>query len=242
MSCMAKTGVWLGGGLALAVLLAATAVSAAPATVAAPFANWDAAFGLGHEPQAVHFKARYRDRRGTDHTVEAWRDGVRFLHRATDDRVDLYLLARSSARGDYLYRLVDRDQRRVIDVERRNLYRIGVFTDWYGLAHVIDRVHGANRLTRAAAPLNAAAPLESCAWRAIERLGDDGARHRTRICWSARWGAPMEIWDDSDHGQPQFRIVEIDSLPRERAAALHFEAPADFQYVDANRDIDPNSD
>ena len=154
--------------------------------------DWEAAFPIETAAKDVHLEAHFLGSDGTTHRLQLWRHGTQFLHRRTDEVLDLYL-SKAGNKGDYAYRLIDHRRRVSMDVRRNQLYRIGVFSDWFGLAHVLDRPKS-EFVARAVDPL----PQEKkerqmdCAWRLLVRGGKESP-DRSRICWSAEWGLPLAI-------------------------------------------------
>ena len=111
--------------------------------------DWDQAFPTAAAPAQVHFLARYTDALGAPHRLEVWRDGDRRLRRRTDDRLDLHV--EKGADGEHRYQLVDHARAVVVSVDRTTLYRIGSFSDWVGLAHVLSPLAGGRVRTEHAA-------------------------------------------------------------------------------------------
>lgn len=170
--------------------LAALLCLLAPATVRAEDAGpqWDAAFPSRAAPERVHFLAGYLDGAGRAHRLEVWRDADLRLRRKTDHAIELYV--EKSPSGEYEYRLIDRNRHVLIRADRTALYRIGVFSDWAGLAHVIEIPRGRYRVTQTRRR-SAASLRGECAWQRLERIAP--AASITEICWSSRWGLPLEI-------------------------------------------------
>lgn len=219
---------------------AALALVCGAAPAGAETLQWEEAFPTSQAPPRVYFKARYRDAQGAEHVLESWRDGTRLLHRNTDRRVDLYL-ARTSVRGTYRYRLVDHARRSVIDVDRGNLYRIGVFADWPVLSHVLDRPHLSGKITTMRD--SGVAAVAPCHWRAISQA--DAPQFKDEICWSTAWALPLVIRRvDTGHTNTveAFRVTEL-RVPNTKEFGVGLPPPpAGYKYVDANRDIAPDSD
>lgn len=234
--------------IAAALLLAgpATAASAAVAagsrgagTAADAGLGWAQAFPVAHREAAVHFIARYRDAAGADHRLEVWRVGERYLHRRSDDQLDLYVVpaegAGRASPAELAYRLVDHRRRAVFDVARTNLHRIGVFSSWDAQAHVLERPATRYRLSRVTAPAGIAGA--DCAWR---RIDFDGKAAASTVCWSARWGLPLVIAGGEPMSE-QFRVLRVETIAPAAAAALAGlpEIPAGYGYFDSNEEIGP---
>jgi len=148
-----------------------------------PALSWERVFSGRGAPASVYFRARYEDAQGQGHTLEVWRDGQRRLKRRTDDALVLYV---TRAGGEDRYDLVDLARGVRIKVDRTSLYRIGVFSDWSALAHVLVRPAGDAILTAAADRPRQRTPAGECRWYRVEPAGQE-------ICWSARWRLPLYI-------------------------------------------------
>jgi hypothetical protein len=213
---------------ALLCLVAAVTVRAADAG-----SEWEAAFPTRSAPQQVYFRAGYRDDFGRTHQLEAWREGDVRLRRRTDAAIDLYV--DKSPSGEYVYRLVDRYRAIVIHAERTTLYRIGIFSDWTGLAHVLNIPRGDYRI--AEAPRQSPASLRGeCVWKRLERTMSSASA--SEVCWSSRWGLPLEIGtaDGSDGWQSQFLVQEVRTfVPEPEIFSL---APEGLLEIDADPDAD----
>jgi hypothetical protein len=217
----------------------ATASNARVASAPAPSLSWERAFPVERSAPDVHLEATFHGSDGKPHRLELWRHGRTFLHRKTDDALDLYVVA--TAARDYAYRFVDHRRHVVTGVRRDNLYRIGVFSDWFGLAHVVDRPKAAFQL-RAAADPHPSAARRDCTWRELLTDGKDAAS-AARICWSTRWATPLVIEQrGADGGWAETFSVQ-------RAEPAHFRSgetalpatPAAYAYVDADHEIAPQS-
>ena len=187
----------------LVCLGSAAAVRAQDATL-----DWKAAFPIAAAPSQVHFRAIYRDGFDRAHELEMWRQADFRLRRRTDGSIDLYV--EKSASGEYEYRLVDHHRNILIRADRTALYRIGVFSDWIGLAHVLNIPRGEYRITPSARQSQASLRGE-CVWRRLElKLPSSAA---TEICWSPQWGLPLEIGIGGNDGfQSHFSVEEVGSF------------------------------
>lgn len=219
-------------GAALAALFFIQAARAA-----APL-TWDAAFDTSKAASRVHAQVRYLDANGSAHTLELWRDGADRLRRKTDDRIDLYAVR--GADRELHYTMLDMHRRIAVDVKRTNLYRIGVFNDWAGLAHLLKRPEGPVKiatLSNTAPQAAALAPIDACTWR---RIAPAVPRANGRVvCWSTRYGLPLVIARD-DETTPLLRVERVESF--ERDDALFAPALDGYTRVDADQDIDPAGD
>jgi hypothetical protein len=113
--------------------------------------DWEAAFPVESAARDVYLDAHFVGSDGAAHRLQLWRHGSEFLHRRTDAALDL-CLHQAGKKGDYAYRLIDHRRRVAMEVSRNQLYRIGVFSDWFGLAHILDRPKS-EFVVRAVAPL-----------------------------------------------------------------------------------------
>ena len=184
----------------LVCLGSATAVRAQDAA-----SDWKTAFPTAAAPSHVHFRAVYRDSFDRAHELEMWRQADLRLRRRTDDSLDLYV--EKSASGEYEYRLVDHHRNILIRADRTALYRIGVFSDWIGLAHVLKVPRGEYRITPSVRQSQASLRGQ-CVWRRLELTLPSPAA--TEICWSPRWGLPLEIGIDGKDGfRSHFSVEEV---------------------------------
>jgi hypothetical protein len=170
---------------------------------------------------------------GLSHRLKVWRQGETLLRRETDGRLDLYV---SNQLGNNLqFRLLDLQHKRAISVTRDNLYRIGIFSNWWSLTHVLTRPYSAFTI-KAQHTKPAKASNGKCRWYDLQ-----STKH-THVCWSRTWGIPLLIRDDvaGDGATPQFEIVSVRTfLPTPELLRI---PDKDFIGVDANRDIDPPED
>jgi len=173
----------------LLCLLSAAAVRAEHAS-----SQWEAAFPTRNAPRQVYFRAGYRDELGRTHRLEVWREADLRLRRRTDEAIDLYV--EKSRSGEYEYRLIDHDRKLLIHADRATLYRVGIFSDWIGLAHVLNIPRSGYRVTQAARQSPASLRGE-CVWKRRELLMP--VPDTSEICWSSAWGLPLEIGDNSDN-------------------------------------------
>ncbi|MES2000672.1 MAG: hypothetical protein V4446_15280 [Pseudomonadota bacterium] len=199
-------------------------IATAPAC-AAPL-SWQTAFPIEQAPSQVYFQARYVNAQGQSHRLQIWRDGARLLRR-TDDALDIEVT--HDAAGAAQYRVFDYRRGIVTQVARSNLYRIGVFSEGFSLAHVLARPYGAFQL---AVDLGQAPLSGDCNWIRISPA--EGAP--SQVCWSAQWGVPMEI---RQSGQTVF---QIEQLARNVPESFLQAARRNWITVDANQDIDPAAD
>ena len=217
----------------------------APAFAEPAALDWEAAFPVEGAAKDVYLDAHFVGSDGTSHRLQLWRHGAQFLRRRTDEALDLYVHQAERA-GDYSYRLIDHYRRVSIDVRRNQLYRIGVFSDWFGLAHVLDRPK-----TEFVARTVAALPQErqlprlkesqmDCAWRSLQR-GNRRSQDITRICWSAKWGLPLSIRARGPKGEwtEQFTVDRVESLSPTLDGAVLQAVPDGYAAFDAGNEIDP---
>jgi len=217
-------------------LAAALALLFAPA----PYAHarppqsleWDQAFSLRHAPASAYFRAVYQDGDGTQHSLEVWRESDLHLRRQTDQDLILYVDRRPD--GDDDYRLLDERRGLLVHASRTNLYRIGIFSDFARLAHVVARPAGPYILTRLARSPERT-PLGSCRWYEV-RVAAGATRE---ICWSAHWALPLRIRERLGDGAVRTVLLVQEARAPVRDASV-FRAPAEgYAEVDADEDIDP---
>jgi len=211
-----------------------TAAAARPADL-----SWNEAFPVEASKPEVYLDARFLGSDGTLHRLQSWRRGIEFLHRRTDDSLDLYLES-ADGQSDYRYRLFDHQRRVSIGANRGHLYRIGVFSDWFGLAHVVDRPK--TRFTVRAVPALSDEARRDCAWRLLVRETPSGP-DRSRICWSASWGLPLAIRVSGPKGTwvDRFVVKRLDDRvisPEDLSVPA---TPDGYAFFDAGKEIAPES-
>jgi hypothetical protein len=191
--------------------------------------EWGKVFTTNSAPGNVYFRARYLDQAGKSHVLQVWRQADLHLRRKTDDRLDLYL--DKDASGKYDYRLVDYSRQVVISTDRANLYRMGILSDWFGLAHVLNSPGGNYTITpRREAQTGADG---KCIWYQLD-IASPGSS--SRICWSNQWGLPLAIRakTNGDEWRTLFNIEEIRTF---YPASGTFDVPANgFLQIDAKAD------
>ena len=194
-----------------------------------PSLKWNEVFATGSAPENVYFRARYLDQTGKYHQLQVWRQADLHLRRKTDDRLDLYL--DKDASGNYVYRLVDYSRQLIISTDRANLYRMGIGSDWFGLAHVLSSPEG----NYAIAPRQEIQTENDgkCIWYQLEFAA---LENPSRICWSDQWGLPLVIQAKTNGGQwrTQFTVEEIRTFG---PAPSIFNVPVNgFLQIDAKPD------
>ena len=211
--------------LQLTLALAAGFVVATPLPASAAL-DFDQVFATRGEPESLHFRVRY-DLHGVTHQLEVWRDGERRLRRRTDDAIET-LVIRDRPGPDWQVTVLDLKRKVRTDVDRSNLSRLGVSTDWFGLAHGLHRPAGAFVLIRSSAPAAEPAPVADCRWYALQRDGRE-----SRICWSQRYRVPLMIVNG--RSAPEWQVELVEST---RAAGDTFRIrDQGFVRNDADQDI-----
>lgn len=206
--------------------------------------DWEAAFPIESAAPDVYLDAHFVGSDGSSHRLQLWRHGTAFVHRRTDESLDLYL-SQVGKKGDYAYRLVDHRRRVSTDVRRNQLYRIGVFSDWFGLAHVLDRPKS-EFVVRAIAPLpKERQPKEGqtdCSWRILVR-GRKASADESRICWSTEWGLPLAIRIRGPKGEwiDRFTVDRVETISPAVDGTAFPPVPDGYAYFDAGNEIDPKA-
>jgi hypothetical protein len=220
----------------VAALFPALTLAAGAAAAEDKAPTWDEVFSLRNAPKGVHLKATYADGKGASHDLEIWRDGDRRLRRRTDTKLDLF--AEKTVSSDYAFRLVDLENKRIFEVNRTNLYRIGVFTDWPALAGILVRPRGPHALRREARPVERT-PAGECRW--IQLTVQAGGSKS--ICWSDRFKVPLVIQTPAPPGGTATTLFQVKQIEAKVPEARIWKVPAEgFLLVSADQDIDPSSD
>jgi hypothetical protein len=185
----------------LLCLLCASTVRAEDAS-----SQWEQSFPTRNAPRQAYFRAGYRDELGRTHRLEVWREADLRLRRKTDEAIDLYV--EKSRSGEYEYRLIDHDRKLLIRADRTTLYRVGIFSDWIGLAHVLNTPRSGYRVTEAVRQSPASLRGE-CVWKRLELLMP--VPSTSEVCWSSAWGLPLEIGAQGgkDGWQSRFSVQEV---------------------------------
>jgi len=201
--------------------------------------DWETAFSVESAARDVYLDAHFLGSDGASHRLQLWRHGEEFLHRRTDETLDLYL-SQAGKKGDYAYRLVDHNRRVSMVVSRNQLYRIGVFSDWFGLTHVLDRPK-TEFVVRVVPPLPKEKPT-GCSWRLLVRSGK-GAPDLSRICWSAQWGLPLAIRSRGPKGEwiERFAVDRVEGISPSVDGLAVPSLPDDYVSFDAGHEIDPQA-
>jgi hypothetical protein len=194
---------------------------------------WEAAFPIAAAPAHVYFRALYIDGLGQSHILEVWRDADRRLRRKTDDAIDLYVTMKASGEPDY--HIVDHKRGAVIHADRLTLYRMGRFSGWLGLAHVLDAPRGAYTVTSLPkAP--ASKSTGQCAWFRLEVA--EPVRTLNDVCWSARWGLPLEINSTDANGDSATARFSVERVNEFQPTDAIFDIGQEPLNIDARTDGD----
>jgi hypothetical protein len=183
------------------------ALTSATVAVGEPAESWQTAFPQSPAvaQESIYFEARYIDASGIEHRQEVWREGARRLRRMTDGRLDLKV--ERGTDGEYQYRLADRDRHIMILADRTSLYRVGIFSDWEGLAHGLSEPRGRYELTTSDGALERIG-IAPCVWTMMTMKTD--SQSTSRICWSSDWGVPISIQiKRGNDWVTQFEITEV---------------------------------
>jgi hypothetical protein len=191
-----------------------------------PQLDFDKTFNATHAPAAAHFRAAY-EAAGRTHLLEVWRSRDRHLKRRTDDAIETYV-SRPTRDPEWSMVVLDLRQRIRTDIDRTNLYRVGHFVDWFGMAHGLSRPIGAYELHRIAAAPGVHRPIAPCHWYQLSNQGKT-----SNICWSEAMKLPLII--ATLDGNAQWRMLEVDARP---FSGTTFQvADEGFARNNANEDI-----
>ena len=237
--CLRSSAPLLAAGLLVGAWASATDAQAAPPTSSALTLTWDEAFPVAGAARDVHADAHFQGSDGLPHRLQLWRHGTAFLHRRTDETLDLYV-HRADTTADYDYRLMDHRRHIVMDVRRNQLYRIGVFSDWFGLAHLLDRPKTAFSLRALSVPAQERRP--DCAWRLLVR-GTKTASDESRVCWSLTWGIPLAIRTKDARGKwiDLLSVDRIEAISPSTDGTTMPASPDGYATFDAGSEIDPKA-
>jgi hypothetical protein len=195
--------------------------------------EWEAAFPTASAPEHVYFRANYVDGRGHASRLQVWRDGNRRLRRQTDDAIDLY--AERNETGGLDLQIADHKRQVLIHADPASFHRVGRFTGWTGLAHMLEAPRGVYTLTRLEqAPPSP--PIGECVWFRLEATVP--AKSVNDICWSRQWGIPLAIVAINSQGArvTQFSVDDVRAfIPDPAIFAVHAEK---FVGIDARPDGD----
>ncbi len=191
--------------------------------------DFDKVFSTRGEPATLHYRATYQAK-GTDHTVEVWRQGDTRIRRSADGVVETYL---TKPGKDPEWHMVVLDQKRQLrsDVDRTALFKVGRFMDWFSFAHAIGHPTAGYTLVAASAPANLPKTLAPCQWYVLTREGHDAS-----VCWSAQYRIPLLI--SGAPGKVSWRVAGIDTG---RLPAATFEIH-DAGYIRNNASQDIEND
>ena len=233
--CPGRTAALVAAGLLVGAW--AGTVDAQAAQPASSTLTWDEAFPIAGAAGDIYVDAHFQGSDSLPHRLQLWRHGARFVHRRTDETLDLYV-RRADDPADDAYRLLDHRRHIVMDVRRNQLYRIGVFSDWFGLAHLIDRPKTAFSLRTLAVPPHERRP--DCTWRLLVR-GTKSASDGSRVCWSSTWGIPLAIRTKGGNGQwvDLLTVDRIEAISSSADGAKMPALPDGYATFDAGKEIDP---
>lgn len=190
---------------AMAAVVAVFVVAAPVVMAQSQATTWERAFATGVTADAVYFKAHSVDARGTHHTLEAWRDGDRRVHRITDGKVEI--LAERVGDGqaaDYAYEVADRTRGVLHKATGASVVRAGMLWNYWALAHELKYPVGKFELKKLNT-LGVVVDQARCEWFEVkqEELPTE------RVCWSRAFGLPLRIERVAADG-PAERVFEMD--------------------------------
>jgi hypothetical protein len=213
-----------GSGLRIATLIVAAAVSFdAPANEL----KFEQVFSDQGEPVALHYQAEFTSK-GARHQMEVWRDGGQRVKRRTDDAIETYAF-RKAGDPEFHMSILDMKKRIHTRIDRTNLYRIGNFTDWFGLAHGLNHPKGEYRIAKAQTPDGVTKAIKDCRWYDLTQ-----GKRTTHICWSVQSRIPLLI--QTQEGEVVWKVTALDM---NHISAKTFEIHDEgFVHNDANQDIE----
>jgi hypothetical protein len=187
--------------------------------------DWNTAFPVDQAPQQVYLQANYLDSKGMPHTLQMWREGEQRLSRLTDHNVMISISRKTGAEDDY--QLYDLKRNTVVSADRSHLYRIGIYANWNGMAHILTIPQGVYTITaEQSSPQSTTWGL--CRWYQLS-IPDQDDRH---ICWSSAWGLPLLI---KQHHQLIFNVSALNTSAPEIFANI---AQLHYTRIDTHDDID----
>ena len=211
-------------GLRITTLCVAIAVSF---DVLANELKFEQIFSVKGEPVTLHYQAEFTVKNGK-HQMDVWRDGDQRVKRRTDDEIETYAF-RKSGDPEFYMSILDMKKHIHTRIDRTNLYRVGNFTDWFGLAHGLKHPMGAYQIVKSLAPDDSPKAIEACQWYDLNQNSQT-----TRICWSTQNRIPLLI--QTQHGGVVWRVTSLD---RKAISAEIFEInDQGFIQNDANQDIE----
>ncbi|MFC4453830.1 hypothetical protein [Deinococcus sonorensis] len=205
-------------------LLTCAALLGAPAVAAPTAPSWEQVFGDVQGP--LHLKATYQGRQGQAQPLEFWRAASGQVVRRTGGRAELRLIP--AADGEDLYQLRNLQKRTAFLVHRVNLYRVGIFTDRWGVQHLLDRpVSGAavQDLKRGSVVAG-----QACHWWRIQPAGQAAQQ----VCWAARLGVPLQL-KAAGH-----TLLTVTAVQRSAQPWPSSQLPQGWQEFNADEDIAPD--
>lgn len=200
--------------------------------------TWEDAFPVSAASAQVHFKARYLDGDNTFHTLEVWRHGIDFLHRRTDNVLDLYAMINTS--GELQYRMIQNQRKLVADVNRTHLYRLGIHSDYSGLAFILTKPR--EDFVIHTIPEPSQVKVKDCTWYAIQpKLDHSASVTQTVVCWSKQLALPLFIGKKQPSSSlisPTFQVESFDTSPLLASQKKLPSIPSDYVYLDMDEDHD----
>ena len=190
--------------------------------------DFDQVFRAQGEPQQVHFVASYLSQSGP-HRLEVWREGARRIRRMTDDTSDSYV-THVGHQEDWTMLILEHRRRVRLDLDRQTLIKLGTFTDWFDLAHGINRPFGPHRVSPVQPPSKLTTKaIEACEWFELSQSG-----RAAQVCWSARLRLALLIVNEGA-STPVWRIESVDTRPIDKAVfTVHGDG---YLRTDAAKDI-----
>lgn len=191
--------------------------------------SWSQVFRPASDVPSLALQATYWDAQGQSHSIRLQRSTNRWIHRQTDGTVDIY----AKSEGPRIhYRLVDRQQKRVIDAERTSLYKVGLFLDWQHLATGLSQPDTATQLTQVQGP--PPSTVVPCQW--VQAVLPQ-QKQPYQLCWSARYDSLIALRSQQADGRwiPLYTVTALQ--PVTAMAEPWPDVPVGYQYQNVDADL-----
>lgn len=198
---------------------------------APPTLTFEKAFDVKRQPAATYFEAEYQSN-GKPHTLKVWRDRNLRLRRETDGHITTFVVNKPD--DDWTMTVLDSQKKIETVVDRSNLYRVGNFTTWFGLAHGLNPPLGKYEVqAMAKAPKAKVDKADTpCSWYSYTQNN-----HSTQVCWSKKLALPAVILNDK--GDVVWKITKVSTKPFDLNKTFTFK---DEGYIHNNANADISGD